>query len=122
MVKDNWDSVNERAYAAGQNAQKVFDNIQNNAVDNWTDSQLRAFLLEKGIVKPASKREELLLLAKEYGATAHGAFDDAVNTASETLSSAWYAATDAPKLAYDYTAVKVDNARDYVFSSWCQCS
>lgn len=119
-VKSNWDIVNDRVYAAGHTAQKVFADSQQSTVDAWTDSQLRSFLLEKGIVKPASKREELLLLAREYGAGAHQLYDDAINTASQTLSSAWYAATDAPKVAYDYTVIKLDNAKDYVFSSWCK--
>lgn len=118
-VKSNWDTVNSRVYAAGSNTQKVFADSQQSTVDAWTDSQLRSFLLEKGIVKPASKREELLLLAREYGAGAQHMYDDAVATASQTLSSAWYAATDAPKVAYDYTAIKLDNAKDYIFSSWC---
>lgn len=120
MVQTNWDAVNAQAYAAGHSAQKVFGNAQQNVVENWSDSQLRQFLLEKGIVKPASKREELVLLAHEYGAGAQHAFDSAVNSASNSLSAAWYATTDAPRLAYDYTSQRLDNARDYVFSSWCE--
>jgi hypothetical protein len=32
---------------------------------SWTESQLREWLMEKGIVSPSSTREQLLVLAKQ---------------------------------------------------------
>lgn len=99
---------------------------KDNALSAWSESELRRFLLSKGIVSPHSKREELELLARQHGASAKAGFADATNTVasaasqassavssaaaaaansvSETTSSAYYAAANAPALAYDTAA------------------
>lgn len=132
-VQANWDSARSYVAQQTQGAQKTFNTgnkgVSDSVVDSWTDSQLRAFLLEKGVVSPSSKREELTVLAKQYyndagnvasqaSASASSAYGSATQVASESLSSAWYAATDAPAQAYDYTAGKLNEASDYVYSTW----
>jgi hypothetical protein len=131
-VQANWDSA--RTYVAKQTgaAQKTFGTnkgVADSVVDSWTDSQLRAYLLEQGVISPSSKREELVVLAKQRyndagniasqaSKSVTSAYSAATHAASETISSAWYAATDAPVQAYDYTAAKLNDASDYVYSTW----
>jgi hypothetical protein len=127
QVKSNWDSA--RTYGNHQ-AQQVFQGSQRSPlVSSWTDSELRKFLLEHGVISPASKREELELQAKEFLSSASSAgaaatsnvasaASSVVSQASDTISSAWYAATDAARLPYDYTSAKLEDAKDYIYSTW----
>jgi type 1 fimbria pilin len=69
--------------------------------------------LEHGVISPASKREELVVLAKQKLRETEDRASEAANKASEVVSSAWYAATDAPVQAYDFTQGKVDGKATY---------
>lgn len=104
LVKRHYDQA-----AAG--GQYVFDS----AASQWSDSDLRQFLLEKGVISPSSKREELLLLAREYGleasksvtsawAASTNAAEKVGDSIADNASAAYYAVTDAPGQAYDYVA------------------
>jgi len=72
-------------------------------------------LLEKGVISPSTKREELLLLAREYGidatksvSSAWAASTDAASNVGDAIadnaSAAFYAVADAPSNTYDYVA------------------
>lgn len=148
--------------AADDSVQHHFAAQKDNLLSSWTDSELRRFLLSKGVVSPHSKREELVLLAEQYGADSKDGFADATHSvasaashASSAVSSAasaaassvsdnaqaaYYAATNAPSLAYDTAAEKLQgrfspgppccslarwliclpltDGRDYVYSTW----
>jgi hypothetical protein len=109
-----------------RSAQKVLENAQTQAYAGWSDSQLRQYLLDHGVISPSSRREELVQLAREYGLEASHAVSDsfaratqAVGNAAQTVEdAAYYAVVTAPHQAYDYVAGSLDNARDYVYSSW----
>jgi len=133
LAKRHWDETAIKADAAhGQvkrGAQVVFDNAQASAYDTFSDSQLRKFLLDKGIISPSSKREELVVLARQNGLeasrTAESAWarttdaaTDAAHAVTDNASAAYYAAVGAPAQAYDYAAGLLDDARDYAYSSW----
>lgn len=90
---------------------------------------MRAYLVKQGVVAPATTREELIVLANAYASSAsslghhatasvNSAASQASATVSDSISSAYHAATDAPRLTYDYAATKMDDARDYVWSTW----
>lgn len=109
LVKRHYDQ-------AASGGQYVFDSV----ASQWSESDLRQFLLEKGVISPSSKREELVLLAKEYGldasksvTSAWAASTDAAGRAADavtdTASAALYAVTDAPAQAYDYVADSLDS-------------
>jgi len=104
LVKRHYDNA-----AAG--GQYYFDS----AASQWSDSDLRQFLLEKGVISPSTKREELLLLAREYGidatksvSSAWAASTDAASNVGDAIvdnaSSVFYAVADAPSNTYDYVA------------------
>ncbi|CAO1627931.1 unnamed protein product [Parajaminaea phylloscopi] len=58
------------------------------AFDTWTESDLRSYLLERGIISPASTREQLVVLAKQdYSALSKSAVS-ATAEASATASAA----------------------------------
>lgn len=144
LAKRHWDETAVKADAAhGQvkrGAQVVFDNAQQTAYDAYSDSQLRKFLLDKGIISPASKREELIVLARQHGLEASRSADsawaratdtagdaaqavadaagDAAHAVGDNVSAGYYAALNAPVQAYDYVAGVLDDSRDYVYSSW----
>lgn len=109
-----------------RSAQHVLKDSQDAAYASWSDSQLRQYLLDQGVISPSSKREELVQLAREYGleasksvsstyARATAAAGDAAHTVE---SAAHYAVVTAPAEAYDYLSDQFDNARDFVYSSW----
>lgn len=109
-----------------RSAQQVLQSAQEAAWSTRSDSQLRKFLLDKGIISPSSTREELIVLARQYGASAEqgiqsgfasvsdaaqsgaASVNQAGRTAASSLSSAYYSATDLPKLAYDHAASAID--------------
>lgn len=85
-------------------------------------------MLEKGVISPSSKREELLLLAKEYGLEASksvtsawsastGAVGQATDAVVDNASSAFYSVIDAPVQAYDYVADSLQSKSLESFSS-----
>lgn len=108
--------------AADDSVQAHFSAAENQALDSWTDSELRKYLLTKGIVSPHSKHEELVLLAEKHGARAHGAayavsksvssaaaaatdvVKDAGNAMAHNAHAAYYSTINAPSLAYDTAA------------------
>lgn len=110
--------------------QHHFSAAENQAIDSWTDSELRKYLLSKGIVSPHSKHEELVQLAEKHGAKAHGAAyaasksaasfaseaTGAVKGAGDALAknahAAYYATINAPSLAYDTAAEKLQGEFD----------
>lgn len=109
-----------------RSAQKVLQDAQDSAYAGWSDSQLRQYLLDQGVISPSSKREELVQLAREYGLEASKSVSnsfaratDAVGDAAHAVEdAAYYAVVTAPTQAYDYVAGTLDDARDYVYSSW----
>jgi hypothetical protein len=70
---------------------------QSDLVSTWTDSQLRDFLLVQGVIEPSSKREEMELKAREIISELEKGYQSYWHRATETISSDWYAATDAAK-------------------------
>lgn len=46
-------------------AQGYFEGVNEKLLSTWTESQLREWLLEQGVVSPSSGREELLVKAKQ---------------------------------------------------------
>lgn len=118
------DPVAPSAWTADQyqRAQTVFANIKESAFDTWDESKLREFLLEQGVVDPSGPREQLALLAKQkyaqyssaassYSASASTAvYGDSNYQASKSVSSFIAQATED-------IARKVDDSRDYVYST-----
>lgn len=114
LAKRHWEET-----ATG--AQVHFEHLKASAYDAYSDSELRKYLLDKGIVSPQSKREELIQLAKENGfqasktvdsawAKATDAVEDAAHAVADNASAAFYAVVDAPGDAYDYVAAKFDGS------------
>lgn len=56
--------------------------------------------------------------ARAAASSASSAAAAATGGPTSSLSSAWYTATDAPYVAYDYLSDTYDDARDYVWSAW----
>ncbi|GAA6042300.1 hypothetical protein NBRC10512_002587, partial [Rhodotorula toruloides] len=119
----------QQASNVKRGAQHVLQDARDGAYDTWSDSQLRQFLLDKGVISPSFKREELVQLAREYGLeaskTAESAWArttdaaaDAAHAVAENTSAAFYAVVDGPAQAYDYVAGKLEDTRDYVYSTW----
>jgi len=77
-------------------------------VDTWSDSDLRSFLVQQGVVSPSGTREQLVVLAKEKyrqisGQTKHTPLDILV---------------EKPRLVYDSFIDSLDTAKDYTYSAW----
>lgn len=97
---------------------------------SWTDSQLREWLLEKGVVSPSSTREQLLVLAKQKASAASTAiYGHPTDQAASSISSAAYGAASSVSSGYnafssqaayaaDRASKKLDDAKDYIFSTW----
>lgn len=120
LAKRHWEET-----ATG--AQVHFDHLKATAYDAYSDSELRKYLLSKGVVSPQSKREELIKLAKDYGfeasktvdstwAKATDAVEGAAHAVADNASAAFYAVVDAPGDAYDYVSHKFDGSSRSVFS------
>ena len=111
--------------ASDDSVQAHFTAAENQALESWTDSELRKFLLTKGIISPHSKHEELVVLAEKHGARAHGAayaasksvssaaaaatdvVKNAGNAVADNAHAAYYSTVNAPSLAYDTAAEKL---------------
>lgn len=147
VVRDHWNTARSYAAAATDLPQTAFGATTDAVYSTWSDSQLRDFLLQHGVISPSSKREELLLLAKQQGRHAQGAYhtatsvvgqatdsvssgasvaSSAVSSAAsaatsavvDTASAAFYTAIDAPSLAYDFVAEQLSDGKDFVYSTW----
>jgi hypothetical protein len=66
IVKDNYQDSTQYLRNSAGSAQQVLQDKTNSVFSLWTDSQLRDFLLDHGVVSPNSKREELVRDAKRY--------------------------------------------------------
>jgi hypothetical protein len=99
-------------------AQKSFQGLKESAFDTWSDSRLREFLLEQGIVAPSGPRESLVLAAKGQYKAYTDAASSLAHQATATVDSA---ASQASSYAAQATAEafrQADLGRDYVYSSW----
>jgi hypothetical protein len=47
-----------------EKAQNVFSNIKDSAFDTWSESQLRQFLLDQGVIEPKGTKEQLIQMAR----------------------------------------------------------
>jgi hypothetical protein len=64
-VRDNFDTVARKGARAAGAAQAYYETYSDKAVDGWTESQLREYLLEQGVVSPKGTVEELRIAAKQ---------------------------------------------------------
>lgn len=87
-MQENWNSATSYLGSKAGQAQNAFQGQRSGLVDSWTDSELRSYLLEQGIISPSSKREELLVLAKQKYGTASNSASSAAGRASNSASSA----------------------------------
>ena len=110
-------------------AQRAFEHIKDDSFDKWDESNLRAFLLEQGVVAPSGPREQLVLLVKNK----YRAYNDAAalyaSLASASASSAYVGATDAAhstsrcfssavaQATHEVTRA-FDDTKDYIYSTW----
>ena len=120
QVKGAWGTANSYLGSANKQAQTGFFGKSHSApssgiVDAWTDSELREFLMMHNIVAPSSKSEELRVLAKQkvddlggYGLHASASASSLAAQATDKISEAYYATTDAPRVAYDYVSGAFD--------------
>ncbi|EJU00562.1 hypothetical protein DACRYDRAFT_117055 [Dacryopinax primogenitus] len=134
LAKANYDAVNSWEKAHVEHAQKVFSDAKESLVDGWTESQLREFLLEQGIIAPASRSEQLRLLAKTrykalssavssysaaFSTAIHG---DATAQASKSLNSAAAAASRSATAAAAEASRNIqramDESKDFIWSEW----
>ena len=124
-VRSNWDRV--RNYATDLPQAIVDETADTFDYSSSSDSQLRAYLLGKGIISPASSREQLLLQVQQMknryatGVLGHN-FAEATDSVSsgvsrvssavvaipsvvgEAATASFYSAVEAPALAYDYVS------------------
>jgi len=121
-VKANWDTASSWTQDQYNSAQKSFTSVKDDSFDTWTESDLRSWLLERGIVSPNSKREELVLLAKHQYTDYQNAAKQWGEWASASASSAASEATDTVK---EFAAARtneaqqvLDDSKDYVYSTW----
>ncbi|KAK4704007.1 hypothetical protein P7C70_g2212, partial [Phenoliferia sp. Uapishka_3] len=120
-VRDNWNTA--RSYVPSANgAQSHFEAAKDSAWDAWTESSLREFLLEKGIISPASHREELIHLAKKHGASAsrnaEGAWAGATDSVSSGISQASKSATSVASVASSAAGSAASQASETLSSAW----
>jgi hypothetical protein len=47
-----------------EKAQNVFSNVKDSAFDTWSESQLRQFLLDQGVIEPKGTKEQLVQMAR----------------------------------------------------------
>lgn len=76
LVDANWEAYKPWSQSAYESAQKAWQSVggsaydttgqlKDTAFDSWSDSKLRDFLLEQGIVEPKGPRESLVVAAKK---------------------------------------------------------
>jgi hypothetical protein len=133
LVKSNWVTIQPSEATGGvawtqdqyAKAQKSFQDLKESAFDSWDESRLREFLLEQGIVAPSGPREQLVLLAKQkyrgYNAAGSTLSTEASKTAGGYMSSASSLGTTASTAISQATKDvmrKLDDGKDYVYSTW----
>ena len=125
LVADNWDRASKWTYDQYESAQQVFSDVRDDLFDKWDESQLRQFLLQQGVVAPKGPKEHLALLAKARYQSYKNAASSLASQASATASmvsesaSSWAsAASTAVTQATKDTFRPLDDAKDYVYSSW----
>jgi hypothetical protein len=92
-VKSNWDTARSYAGSAADSAQIKFGQASDDIYSSWTDSQLRAYLLENGVISPSSKREELIVQAKQFQKSASASGKSAYGEATKTANAAYVTAS-----------------------------
>jgi hypothetical protein len=133
-VEDNWKTASAWTYDQYHLAQKSFADLRDTVFDSWDESKLRQFLLEQGIVAPQGPREYLVVLAKQKYKAYTSAATSFSSMASSSASSAVYGskesqasksveslasrATDAVAQATKEVTDKLDETKDYVYSTW----
>jgi len=103
-------------------AQKYFQGVKESTFDTWSESRLREFLLEQGIVAPSGPRESLVLTAKGQ----YRAYTDAASSLSTSLASratncyvqVSKSASSIIAQATTEAARQADAGKDYVYSTW----
>lgn len=65
LVQDNLDTVAKRGARGAGVAQAYYEAITEKTIDAWTESQLREYLLEHGIISPSGTLEEMRIAAKQ---------------------------------------------------------
>jgi len=69
-LASNWfghdDEPEPKAWTSEQleKAQAVFNSVKDDAFNTWTESQLRQFLMDQGIVEPKGTKEQLMQMAR----------------------------------------------------------
>ena len=123
LVKSHWDSASNWSSEQYSKAQAALGGLRDDAFDTWDESRLRAWLLDAGVVEPKGTREQLALMAKHrYNAMARAASSAsaAASTAvyGDSLQQASKSATSIVAQATETAARKMDDTKDYVYSTW----
>jgi hypothetical protein len=138
IVKENWDTTATWTQDQYYNAQKAFADVKDDAFDSWSESRLREFLLEQGVISPKGTREQLSLMAKQkYRAYSNAASSFASSASASATSVASRASASASTAIYGDTAYQMsasmtsiaaqatreanrimDDTKDYVYSTW----
>ncbi|KAI0946261.1 hypothetical protein AcV7_010284 [Taiwanofungus camphoratus] len=123
LVKANWDAAASWSADQSVRAQAAFADLKADAFDAWDESRLREFLLEHGVVEPHGTREQLALLAKQKWTQASAAASSASARASTGVYGDWThqatkSAGSAVAQATAEVAREMDDAKDYVYSTW----
>lgn len=64
-VRDNLDTVASHGAKGAGAAQAYFEKYSDKALDDWSESQLREYLLEQGLVSPKGGLEQMRIAAKQ---------------------------------------------------------
>ncbi|KAG1744641.1 uncharacterized protein EDB91DRAFT_1123684 [Suillus paluster] len=123
------DAGRQWSYDKYTRSQHAFQDLKDNSFDTWDESQLRAFLLEHGVVAPSGPREQLVLLAKQkyrsytdaasyYSSIAVATATSAYSDASDTLYEASKSASSIVAQATQEVGRTFDESKDYVYSTW----
>ncbi|CAG8643886.1 17511_t:CDS:2, partial [Acaulospora colombiana] len=94
-------------------AQKVYGEYKDEAFDSWTESRLRQFLLDQGVIEPKGTREQLAQMARNHASASASTaiYGDSYYQATQSASSAATKATE-------YVKDSLDDTRDYIYSTW----
>lgn len=118
LVKENWHSSQSWTQDQYNNAQKSFQDIKDSTFDSWDESRIREWLLEQGVVAPSGHREKLVLLAKQQYKGYTNAASSLTSSASSVIYDTSSSASSLVAVATDEVGRKLDDSRDYVYSTW----
>ncbi|KAH7100493.1 hypothetical protein BKA62DRAFT_706479 [Auriculariales sp. MPI-PUGE-AT-0066] len=129
LVQANWNDGVTWSQEQYNTAQKAFADVRQSSFDTWDESRLRQFLLEQGVVAPADKKEELLLLANKQYIQFKNAASSYASQASATASSVYYgdrgawehatsSASSVIAQATEPVVRSLDDSKDYIYSTW----